>query len=114
MPESLKMQAFTSIGTTQVTVVGPVSALASLGVAVVGLIISNVIATAGVTVDVRVRDSSGAITGFVVNAAGIPYGQSLEILGTNQRLILELNDYITVACSTANGAGAVASYIENA
>lgn len=58
------------------------------------------VGTTGVQVSVRVSDSSAGTASYVVKAATIPLGASLQVVDT-QKIVLETGDHIDVICDTS-------------
>lgn len=58
------------------------------------------VGASGVQASVRIYDSSAATNTFLVKAAPIPVGSSLQVVDT-QKIVLEALDRIEVTCDTA-------------
>jgi hypothetical protein len=97
-----------SIGTTGVITYQTPAATTTT---VIGLSVANV-ATQNISVSVMVRDNSLNKTVYLVKDALIVQGSSTVLIGGEQKIVLETNDFLSVTSSLANSADVVISVLE--
>ena len=97
-----------SIGTTGVITYQTPAATTTT---VIGLSVANV-ATQNISVSVMVRDNSLNKTVYLVKDALIVQGSSTVLIGGEQKIVLETNDFLSVTSSLANSADIVISVLE--
>jgi hypothetical protein len=97
-----------SIGTTGVTTYLTPTATTTT---VIGLNVANV-ATQNISVSVMARDSSLNKTVYLVKDAIIVQGSTAVLIGGEQKIVLESNDFLSVTSSLANSADVIISVLE--
>jgi hypothetical protein len=97
-----------SIGTTGIITYQTPAATTTT---VIGLSVANV-ATQNISVSVMVRDNSLNKTVYLVKDALIVQGSSTVLIGGEQKIVLETNDFLSVTSSLANSADIVISVLE--
>lgn len=78
---------------------------------VIGLSIANII-TQNISVNVTVTDNSATKTHHIVKNALITEGGQLVVIGGDQKVVLEPNDYISVVSTQAASADVIVSVLE--
>jgi hypothetical protein len=78
---------------------------------VIGVNVSNA-ASQNISISVMARDVSADKTVYLVKDALIVQGSSTVLIGGEQKLVLETNDYLTVTSSLANSADVIISVLE--
>ena len=78
---------------------------------VIGLSVANVI-TQNISVSVTVTDNSATKTNHLVKSALITEGGQLVVIGGEQKVVLEPNDYISVVSTQAASADVIVSVLE--
>lgn len=97
-----------SIGTTGViTYQVPTSTTTT----VIGLNVANV-ASQNISVSVMARDSSLNKTVYLVKDAIIVQGSTAVLIGGEQKIVLEANDFLSVTSSLSNSADVIISVLE--
>ena len=97
-----------SIGTTGVITYQTPTATTTT---VIGLNVANV-ATQNISVSVMARDSSLNKTVYLVKDAIIVQGSTAVLIGGEQKIVLEANDFLSVTSSLANSADVIISVLE--
>jgi hypothetical protein len=97
-----------SIGTTGVITYQTPTATTTT---VIGLNVANV-ATQNISVSVMARDSSLNKTVYFVKDAIIVQGSTAILIGGEQKIVLEANDFLSVTSSLANSADVIISVLE--
>jgi hypothetical protein len=80
-------------------------------VTIIGLNVSN-IETSNSYVDVRLHDDSTSDAVYIIKNGLIPAGSNIPLVGGDQKIVLEQNDYISVTSSLANSIDAIVSVLE--
>jgi hypothetical protein len=78
---------------------------------IIGVNVANV-NSQNISVSVMVRDNSGNKTVYLVKDALIPQGASSILIGGEQKIVLEANDFISVTSSLAASADVIVSALE--
>ena len=78
---------------------------------VIGLNVANV-ATQNISVSVMARDSSLNKTVYLVKDAIIVQGSTAVLIGGEQKIVLESNDFLSVTSSLASSADVIISVLE--
>ena len=78
---------------------------------VIGVNLANV-ASQNISVSVMARDSSSDKTVYLIKDALIVQGGTSVLIGGEQKLVLETNDFLTVTSSLANSADVIVSVLE--
>jgi hypothetical protein len=78
---------------------------------VIGLNVANV-AAQNISVSVMARDSSLNKTVYLVKDALIVQGSTTVLIGGEQKIVLEANDFLSVTSSLANSADVIISVLE--
>jgi hypothetical protein len=108
MANTFKNSITGSIGTDGVTVyTAPVSSQ----VTTIGFNISNV-ETQNIYVDVQLHDNSEATSVYLTKNTLIPEGGSVSLIGGEQKVVLEAEDYFSVTSSVATSADVIVSVLE--
>jgi hypothetical protein len=97
-----------SIGTTGVITYQTTAATTTT---VIGLNVANV-ATQNISVSVMARDSSSNKTVYLVKDAIIVQASTAILIGGEQKIVLEANDFLSVTSSLANSADVIISVLE--
>jgi hypothetical protein len=97
-----------SIGTTGVITYQTPTATTTT---VIGLNVANV-ATQNISVSVMARDSSLNKTVYLVKDAIIVQGSTAVLIGGEQKIVMEANDFLSVTSSLANSADVIISVLE--
>jgi hypothetical protein len=97
-----------SIGTTGVITYQTPTATTTT---VIGLNVANV-ATQNISVSVMARDSSLNKTVYLVKDAIIVQGSTAVLIGGEQKIVLEANDFLSVTSSLASSADVIISVLE--
>ena len=108
MPNTFKNSISGSIGNTETTVY---TAPASTTTTVIGVAISNRVQQ-DINIDVKMYDSSASKNIFLCSGSLIPETSNLVLVGGEQKLVLEENDYLTLSSNVANSADIVISVLE--
>jgi hypothetical protein len=108
MPNTFKNSISGSIGNTETTVY---TAPASTTTTVIGVAISNRIQS-DISVDVKMYDSSASKNIFLCSGSLVPQTSNLVLVGGEQKLVLEENDYLTLSSNIASSADIVISVLE--
>jgi hypothetical protein len=98
-------------GSIGVTTTKVYQAPASTVATVIGLSVSNVL-TQNISVNVTVTDSSATKTNHLVKNALITEGGSIVVIGGDQKVVLEANDFISVVSTQAASADVIVSVLE--
>ena len=109
MANTFKNSISGSIGTTETTVYsapGSVIATTVIGVSVASRAQQNI------NVDVRMYDSSTSKNIVLCSGSLIPPGSNIVLVGGEQKVVLEANDYLTLRSNTAFSADIVVSVLE--
>jgi hypothetical protein len=97
-----------SIGTTNTIVYQtPVATTTTI----IGVSVANV-ASQNISVSVRITDNSATKTVYLVKDTLIVPGSTTVLVGGDQKVVLEANDYISVVSSVATSADVVVSALE--
>ena len=78
---------------------------------IIGVSVANV-ATQNISVSVRITDNSATKTVYLVKDTLIVPGSTTVLVGGDQKVVLEANDYISVVSSVATSADVVVSALE--
>jgi hypothetical protein len=108
MPNTFKNSISGSIGNTETTVY---TAPASTTTTVIGVAISNRVQQ-DINIDVKMYDNSSSKNIFLCSGSLIPQTSNLVLVGGEQKLVLEENDYLTLSSNVANSADIVISVLE--
>ena len=108
MPNTFKNSISGSIGNTETTVY---TATASTTTTVIGVAISNRVQQ-DINIDVKMYDSSASKNIFLCSGSLVPKTSNLVLVGGEQKLVLEENDYLTLSSNVANSADIVISVLE--
>ena len=108
MPNTFKNSISGSIGNTETTVY---TAPTSTTTTVIGVAISNRVQQ-DINIDVKMYDSSASKNIFLCSGSLIPQTSNLVLVGGEQKLVLEENDYLTLSSNVANSADIVISVLE--
>ena len=108
MANTFKNSITGSIGTTGVKVYETPSATATT---VIGVNVANV-STQNISVSVMARDSSSNKTVYLVKDAIIVQASTAILIGGEQKIVLEANDFLSVTSSLANSADVIISVLE--
>jgi hypothetical protein len=108
MPNTFKNSISGSIGNTETTVY---TAPASTTTTVIGVAISNRVQQ-DINIDVKMYDSSASKNIFLCSGSLVPETSNLVLVGGEQKLVLEENDYLTLSSNVANSADIVISVLE--
>jgi hypothetical protein len=108
MPNTFKNSISGSIGNTETTIY---TAPALTTTTVIGVAISNRIQS-DISVDVKMYDSSASKNIFLCSGSLVPRTSNLVLVGGEQKLVLEQNDYLTLSSNIASSADIVVSVLE--
>ena len=108
MANTFKNSISGSIGTTETTVY-TVPALATT--TVIGVSVSNRVQE-NINVDVRMYDDDASKDVYLCSGSLIPPGSNLILVGGDQKVVLEQNDYLTLKSDTASSADIIISVLE--
>lgn len=97
-----------SIGTTNTRVY---TAPSNATTTVIGLSVSNIILQ-NISVSVTVTDNSASKTNHLIKNALITEGGQIVVIGGDQKVVLEPNDFISVVSTQANSADVIVSVLE--
>ena len=78
---------------------------------VIGLSVANVL-TQNISVNVTVTDSSATKTNHLIKNALITEGGTVVVIGGEQKVVLEANDFISVVSTQAASADVIVSVLE--
>jgi len=108
MPNTFKNSISGSIGTAETIVY---TAPASTTTTVIGVAIANRIQS-DINVDVKMYDDSASKNIYLCSGSLVPQTSNLVLVGGEQKLVLEENDYLTLSSDTADSADIVISVLE--
>jgi len=112
MANAFLSETDTAIGTGAATIY---TCPSSTETTVIGMSIANIV-TSQITVSVKLNGSgrtSGAVDNVhIVKDAPIPVGGTLEVIGGDQKVVMEPGDTITVQSDTASSADVVLSHLD--
>lgn len=108
MPNTFKNSISGSIGSTETTVY---TAPASTTTTVIGVAVANRVQQ-DINIDVKMYDSSESKNIFLCSGSLVPQTSNLVLVGGEQKLVLEENDYLTLSSNAANSADIVISVLE--
>lgn len=108
MANTFKNSITGSIGTTGV---GVYTAPSQSQVTVIGLNLSNVVSE-NIYVDVKVHDVSQGTEVFMTKDILIPAGGSVALIGGDQKVALESEDFLSVTSSAATSVDVITSVLE--
>ena len=108
MANTFKNSVTGSIGTTTTTVYETPSATSTT---VIGVSVANIISQ-NINVSVQITDNSLSRTIYLVKDAVIPVGSQAVLVGGEQKVVLEANDYIRVTSNQASSADVIVSVLE--
>jgi hypothetical protein len=108
MANIFKNSLSSAVGTSPTTVYTTPSATTST---VIGVSVANIIAS-NINVSVQVTDNSASRTIYLVKDALIVPGSSVVLVGGDQKVVLEANDFIRVTSSQASSADVIVSVLE--
>ena len=78
---------------------------------VIGVSVANIISQ-NINVSVQITDNSLSRTIYLVKDAIIPVGSQAVLVGGEQKVVLEANDYIQVTSNQASSADVIVSVLE--
>ena len=78
--------------------------------AVVGIRFANTHATDAVTVDCYIRSGGGNY--YIVKAAPIPQGGSLELIDGGSKIVMQSGDVLYAKAGTASSVDCIVSYVD--
>jgi len=108
MPNTFKNSISGSIGNTETTVyTTPVSTTTTI----IGVAISNRVQQ-DINIDVKMYDDSASKNIYLCSGSLIPQTSNIVLVGGEQKLVLEENDYLTLSSNVANSADIVISVLE--
>jgi hypothetical protein len=107
MANTFKNSISGSLGTTETTVYEAVGVTAT----VIGVAVSNVL-TSSINVDIKMYDDSAVKNAYLIKNALIPASSNIILVGGEQKLVLEPNDYLTVSSSLDNSTDVIISVLE--
>lgn len=108
MANTFKNSISGSIGTTETTVY---TTPPSNTTTVIGIAVANRVAT-DIRVDVKIYDNSASRNIFLCTGSLVPVGSNLVLVGGEQKVVLEQNDYLTLKSNTASSADIIVSVLE--
>lgn len=108
MANIFKNSLSSAVGTTPTTIYTTPAATTST---VIGVSVANII-TSNINVSVQVTDNSLARTIHLVKDALIVPGSSVVLVGGDQKVVLEANDFIRVTSSQLTSADVIVSVLE--
>jgi hypothetical protein len=108
MANVFKNSLSNAVGLTPTTVYTTPAATTST---VIGVSVANIIST-NINVSVQVTDNSLSRTIYLVKDALIVPGSSVVLVGGDQKVVLEANDFIRVTSSQASSADVIVSVLE--
>jgi len=108
MANTFKNSISGSIGTTETTVY---TVPASVTTTVIGVSIANRVQQ-NIDIDVKLYDSDASKDIYLCSGSLIPPGSNLILVGGDQKVVLEQNDYLTLKSDTASSADIVVSVLE--
>ena len=108
MANYFKNNMISSIGTTGAIVYQVPSATTTT---IIGVNVANT-SNQNISVSVMARDSSGNKVAYLVKDALIVQGSATVLVGGEQKLVLETNDFLSVTSSLANSADVIVSVLE--
>jgi hypothetical protein len=108
MPNTFKNSISGSIGTTETTVY---TTPALTTTTVIGVAIANRVQS-DINVDVKMYDSSASKNIYLCSGSLVPNTGNIVLVGGEQKLVLEENDYLTLSSNTADSADIVISVLE--
>ena len=97
-----------SIGTTNTIVYSTPSATTTT---IIGVNVANV-ASQNISVSVRLTDTSATKTVYLVKDAVITPGGCTVLVGGEQKIVLEANDFLSVTSSLVSSADVIVSALE--
>jgi hypothetical protein len=106
MANTFKSAVLKDVGTSATTLYTTPTATQTT---IIGLSVANV---SGASVTIDVTFIKGATTVYLVKGAPVPVGGSLVIIGGDQKVVSEANNYIQVKSSAATSIDAIASVLE--
>ena len=106
MANTFKNKHHSEVGNTVTTIY---SANVGVSATVIGMTIANLLETS-ITANVIVSSSGNDY--YMARKVAIDPGNSLIVIGGEQKLVLEANDVISVSTSTANSADVILSLLE--
>lgn len=108
MPNTFKNSISGSIGNTETTVyTTPVATTTT----VIGVAISNRVQQ-DINIDVKMYDNSASKNIYLCSGSLVPETSNLVLVGGEQKLVLEENDYLTLSSNVADSADIVISVLE--
>jgi hypothetical protein len=108
MANTFKNSITGSIGTTNtITYTAPPQTSAT----VIGVSVANVVSN-NISVSVRLTDTSTSKTVYLVKDALLVPGGSAVLVGGEQKLVMEENDYLSVVSSAASSVDVIVSVLE--
>jgi len=108
MANTFKNKLTANIGTSPSTVY---TTPALTTTTVIGVNVANTTAN-NITVDVQVVDNSASVTIYLIKSAIITPGGALVLVGGDQKVVLEPNDYMSVTSSAVTSADVIVSVLE--
>lgn len=109
MANTFKNTVKAGIGTVEQTVYTAPSSVTST---IIGLTLAGTTSDSSIRVNVKLTDYSTSVSSYLIKNAEIPYGASLVLVGGEQKVILEGNDYISVTSSVSSSVDVVISILE--
>lgn len=108
MANTFKNSISGSIGTAETTVY---SVPASATTTVIGVSVSNRVQE-NINIDVQLYDNDASKSIYICSGSLIPPGSNLVLVGGEQKIVLESEDYLTLKSDTASSADIVVSVLE--
>jgi hypothetical protein len=108
MANTFKNSISGSIGITETTVY---TAPASTTTTVIGIAIANRVQQ-DIKIDVKLYDNSASKNVYLCSGSLIPVTSNIVLVGGEQKVVLEENDYLTLASNTSNSADITISVLE--
>ena len=71
-----------------------------------------IVYSSDIRVDVKIYDSSASQNIFLCTGSLVPVGSNLVLVGGEQKVVLEQNDYLTLKSNIASSADIIVSVLE--
>ena len=108
MANTFKNSISGSIGITETTVY---TTPALNTTTVIGIAVANRVSS-DIRVDVKIYDNSASRNIFLCTGSLVPVGSNLVLVGGEQKVVLEQNDYLTLRSNIASSADIIVSVLE--
>lgn len=108
MANTFKNSISGSIGPTETIVYTTPS---SATTTVIGISVAN-IGASNTYINVKVYDNSDSINAYLIKDALTPPGSNLVLVGGEQKVVLEPNDYLTLESTEPSSADVIVSVLE--